>query len=386
MRGLGAGHGELGDVYALALLRPVPGAGRQGRGVRLLEVQLRHADHEARRDGPRELLDRVMNNYRRFYMRKALSHYPWIRDKSAEVHVGCLKASRNRLPAHVLRSGQGRLLGSAVEEESRFPLRRARARMAPGTDAVASDDGWVTVHGPTIANRRRRRARDPPPWRAAAARSRSRTPGPAVDRARPGHGRTGAAGAHRAECDHARRRRAAARGRRRAGARSVRGRPARALPPRSARQHGRRGRSDPAAPCAAGGAGPAIGRGALRAPRAPPPATTSSRGASRAPSSAHCACCRRDLRHACCSPPSAATPGRSRGAACSPCAPVGRCICRSPAIRCAAAQSRRTARRRDYYAATFERLFRRSSHPRATVTEAACEACGAYACRFEIRW
>jgi hypothetical protein len=24
-----------------------------------------------------ELLDRVMNNYRRFYMKKALFHYPW---------------------------------------------------------------------------------------------------------------------------------------------------------------------------------------------------------------------------------------------------------------------------------------------------------------------
>ena len=40
----------------------------------------------------------------------------------------------------------------------------------------------------------------------------------------------------------------------------------------------------------------------------------------------------------------------------------------------------------DYYAATFERLFRALVHPRATVTETACEACGADACRFEIRW
>lgn len=40
----------------------------------------------------------------------------------------------------------------------------------------------------------------------------------------------------------------------------------------------------------------------------------------------------------------------------------------------------------DYYAATFERLFRAIVHPRATVTETACEAAGADACRFEIRW
>ena len=40
----------------------------------------------------------------------------------------------------------------------------------------------------------------------------------------------------------------------------------------------------------------------------------------------------------------------------------------------------------DYYAATFERLFRTLVHPAATVVETACEACGADACRFEIRW
>jgi divinyl protochlorophyllide a 8-vinyl-reductase len=40
----------------------------------------------------------------------------------------------------------------------------------------------------------------------------------------------------------------------------------------------------------------------------------------------------------------------------------------------------------DYYAATFERLFSALVHPRATVSETACEACGVEACRFEIRW
>jgi divinyl protochlorophyllide a 8-vinyl-reductase len=40
----------------------------------------------------------------------------------------------------------------------------------------------------------------------------------------------------------------------------------------------------------------------------------------------------------------------------------------------------------DYYAATFERLFRALVHPHATVVETACEACGADACRFEVRW
>ncbi|WP_051630352.1 magnesium-protoporphyrin IX monomethyl ester anaerobic oxidative cyclase [Afifella pfennigii] len=39
------------------------------------------------------LLDRVMHNYRRFYMRKTFLHYPWIRDKTLRRYMlGCLKA------------------------------------------------------------------------------------------------------------------------------------------------------------------------------------------------------------------------------------------------------------------------------------------------------
>lgn len=40
----------------------------------------------------------------------------------------------------------------------------------------------------------------------------------------------------------------------------------------------------------------------------------------------------------------------------------------------------------DYYAATFERLFRTLVHPRTEVREVACEACGDVECRFEIHW
>jgi anaerobic magnesium-protoporphyrin IX monomethyl ester cyclase len=40
-----------------------------------------------------ELLDRVMHNYRRFYMRKALFSYPWIRDKASGAAT-CWAASR----------------------------------------------------------------------------------------------------------------------------------------------------------------------------------------------------------------------------------------------------------------------------------------------------
>lgn len=40
----------------------------------------------------------------------------------------------------------------------------------------------------------------------------------------------------------------------------------------------------------------------------------------------------------------------------------------------------------DFYASTFERLFRVLVHADARVVEVACETCGADACRFEIAW
>ena len=40
----------------------------------------------------------------------------------------------------------------------------------------------------------------------------------------------------------------------------------------------------------------------------------------------------------------------------------------------------------DYYAATFEQIFRAIVHPNARVVETACEAMGASACVFEISW
>ena len=40
----------------------------------------------------------------------------------------------------------------------------------------------------------------------------------------------------------------------------------------------------------------------------------------------------------------------------------------------------------EYYAATFERLFRTLVHREAAVRETRCEACGDPACEFDIRW
>lgn len=40
----------------------------------------------------------------------------------------------------------------------------------------------------------------------------------------------------------------------------------------------------------------------------------------------------------------------------------------------------------DFYAATFERLFRELVHRQSCVVETDCEACGDDLCRFEVRW
>ncbi len=70
-----------------------------------------------------ELLDRVMNNYRRFYMKKALFSYPFADLATGEVPVGMSQGvPQSRVRAQVLRSRQGRLLGSAIEEEGPFRL------------------------------------------------------------------------------------------------------------------------------------------------------------------------------------------------------------------------------------------------------------------------
>ena len=95
-----------------------------------------------------ELLDRVMNNYRRFYMKKALFHYPWRGTGFRRRYLLGLPQGvpAGRVPADVLRSGQGRILGTADQEEGRLPLRRqpqdrAGADAGLGRDARPQDRG-----------------------------------------------------------------------------------------------------------------------------------------------------------------------------------------------------------------------------------------------------
>lgn len=104
-----------------------------------------------------ELLDRVMNNYRRFFMHKSFFVYPWIRDKGRRKYLmGCLKA--------FLKSGFKRTfydLGrvgywgpqSKKSVDFQFDTRRSTP---PSPETVASDEGWVTMHGPKIEHKRRK--------------------------------------------------------------------------------------------------------------------------------------------------------------------------------------------------------------------------------------
>jgi anaerobic magnesium-protoporphyrin IX monomethyl ester cyclase len=103
-----------------------------------------------------ELLDRVMNNYRRFFMDKAFFQYPWTKDKVRRKYLmGCLKAFvKSGFQRTFYDLGRVGYWGPQSKKGVDFHFDGAR-HMAPGADSVASDDGWVTMHGPKIEHRRR---------------------------------------------------------------------------------------------------------------------------------------------------------------------------------------------------------------------------------------
>jgi anaerobic magnesium-protoporphyrin IX monomethyl ester cyclase len=103
-----------------------------------------------------ELLDRVMNNYRRFYMRKSFLEYPWIRDKAKRRYMlGCLKAFlKSGFERTFYDLGRVGYWGPQSKKTVDFAFDTTR-RMAAGTASVASDEGWVTMHGPKIEHKRR---------------------------------------------------------------------------------------------------------------------------------------------------------------------------------------------------------------------------------------
>jgi anaerobic magnesium-protoporphyrin IX monomethyl ester cyclase len=94
-----------------------------------------------------ELLDRVMNNYRRFYMRKSFLEYPWIRDKVKRKYMlGCLKAFlKSGFERKFYDLGRVGYWGPQSKKNVDFGFDANRSKEA--TIAAASDDAvWSTMH------------------------------------------------------------------------------------------------------------------------------------------------------------------------------------------------------------------------------------------------
>jgi len=106
-----------------------------------------------------ELLDRVMNNYRRFFMRKAFLEYPFTKDKERRKYLmGCLKAfAKSGFERKFYDLGRVGYWGPQTRKTVDFSFDASR-RIEPATAEALSkvDDGWVTMHGPKIEMRRRK--------------------------------------------------------------------------------------------------------------------------------------------------------------------------------------------------------------------------------------
>jgi anaerobic magnesium-protoporphyrin IX monomethyl ester cyclase len=106
-----------------------------------------------------ELLDRVMHNYRRFYMRKAFLEWPWIRDKTRRKYmVGCLKAfAKSGFQRTFYDLGRVGYWGPQTKKSVDFGFADQSVRARPDPEAIAeADEGWITMHGPKIEMRRRK--------------------------------------------------------------------------------------------------------------------------------------------------------------------------------------------------------------------------------------
>jgi anaerobic magnesium-protoporphyrin IX monomethyl ester cyclase len=109
-----------------------------------------------------ELLDRVMNNYRRFFMNKSFFQYPFEKDKVKRKYLmGCLKAflksGFQRTFYDLGRVGYWGPLNAFGKKgvDFAFDTTRTFTRADPGALAEA-DANWVTMHGPKIEHKRRK--------------------------------------------------------------------------------------------------------------------------------------------------------------------------------------------------------------------------------------
>jgi len=106
-----------------------------------------------------ELLDRVMHNYRRFFMNKAFLQYPFTRDKQRRKYLmGCLKAfARSGFQRTFYDLGRVGYWGPQSKKKVDFQLADQRVHARPDSAAIArADEGWVTMHGPKIEMRRKK--------------------------------------------------------------------------------------------------------------------------------------------------------------------------------------------------------------------------------------
>jgi anaerobic magnesium-protoporphyrin IX monomethyl ester cyclase len=106
-----------------------------------------------------ELLDRVMNNYRRFFMNKSFFQYPFTKDKLRRKYLmGCLKAfAKSGFQRTFYDLGRVGYWGPQTKKTVQFGFDASR-RIEPATAEALSrvDDSWVTMHGPKIEMRRRK--------------------------------------------------------------------------------------------------------------------------------------------------------------------------------------------------------------------------------------
>ncbi len=106
-----------------------------------------------------ELLDRVMRNYRRFFMNKAFMQYPFTKDRQRRKYLmGCLKAfAKSGFERKFYDLGRVGYWGPQTKKTVQFGFDRNRRIEADTAQALGQvDDGWVTMHGPKIAMRRRK--------------------------------------------------------------------------------------------------------------------------------------------------------------------------------------------------------------------------------------
>ncbi|MBK6469553.1 MAG: magnesium-protoporphyrin IX monomethyl ester anaerobic oxidative cyclase [Betaproteobacteria bacterium] len=105
-----------------------------------------------------ELLDRVMNNYRRFFMNKAFFQYPWEKEKGRRKYLmGCLKAfAKSGFQRTFYDLGRVGYRGPQTRKTVDFGFDATRTYVRPSAEEMAeADAGWVTMHGPKIEHKRR---------------------------------------------------------------------------------------------------------------------------------------------------------------------------------------------------------------------------------------